>query len=198
MASTRRAAALALAVLSYSAAGCHRADSNARQSDNVVTEKQVQEPVKQFSDRVAQYLRLRTAAELTVPNLADTSDPAKISAREQALGQAIRRARAEAGPGDLFTPDAAVEFGRLIAEDFAKRPPAVRAAVVEEVPMKVPPAINEPYPTTLPLATVPPTLLMKLPTLPPELEYRFLGHHLILRDIKANLIVDYIPDVVPA
>ena len=64
--------------------------------------------------------------------------------------------------------------------------------------MKVPPHINEPYPTTLPLATVPPTLLMKLPTLPPELEYRFLGRHLILRDIKANLIVDYIPDVVPA
>jgi hypothetical protein len=39
---------------------------------------------------------------------------------------------------------------------------------------------------------------MKLPTLPPELEYRFLGRHLILRDIKGNLIVDFIDNIVPA
>jgi hypothetical protein len=64
--------------------------------------------------------------------------------------------------------------------------------------VKVPPAINTDYPTALPLATVPPGLLLKLPTLPMDLEYRFLGRHLILRDIKANLIVDFIPDAVPA
>ena len=77
------------------------------------------------------------------------------------------------------------------------RPLKDQKAILAEVPVKVPPAINTDYPTTLPLATVPPHLLLKLPTLPEELEYRFLGRHLILRDIKANLIVDFIPDVVP-
>jgi hypothetical protein len=31
----------------------------------------------------------------------------------------------------------------------------------------------------------------------PELEYRIVGRHLILRDVKANLIVDILRDVVP-
>jgi hypothetical protein len=40
-------------------------------------------------------------------------------------------------------------------------------------------------------------LLRKLPDLPPELEYRIVGRSLILRDVKANLIVDILRDVVP-
>jgi hypothetical protein len=32
--------------------------------------------------------------------------------------------------------------------------------------------------------------------LPPELEYRFVGKSLILRDVKANLIVDIMRDMV--
>ena len=40
-------------------------------------------------------------------------------------------------------------------------------------------------------------LLRKLPDLPPELEYRLVGRSLILRDVKANLIVDILRDVVP-
>jgi len=100
--------------------------------------------------------------------------------------------------GDVFSPSAAREIGTVVAEDFNSRPVRDQKAILVEVPMKLPPAINTDYPTTLPLATVPPSLLLKLPTLPEDLEYRFLGRHLILRDIKANLIVDFIPDVVPA
>ena len=100
--------------------------------------------------------------------------------------------------GFVFSPPAAKEIGIVVAEDFKGRPLKDQKAILVEVPMKVPPAINTDYPTRLPLATVPPSLLLKLPTLPEELEYRFLGRHLILRDIKANLIVDFIPDVVPA
>ena len=40
-------------------------------------------------------------------------------------------------------------------------------------------------------------LLRKLPDLPPELEYRIVGRSLLLRDVKANLIVDILRDVVP-
>ena len=57
--------------------------------------------------------------------------------------------------------------------------------------------INTVYPTTIPLETFPPVLLRKLPDLPPELEYRIVNKSLILRDVKANLIVDILRGVVP-
>jgi len=153
---------------------------------------------KDFFDHVRAYMKIHDAADARVPSLKETSDPNQVSAREKALGDEIRVERPGAQQGDVFTQAAATEIGRVIAEDFNGRPLSAQKAILVEVPVKVPPAINTDYPTTLPLATVPPNLLLKLPTLPDDLEYRFLGRHLILRDIKANLIVDFIPDVVPA
>ena len=56
---------------------------------------------------------------------------------------------------------------------------------------------NMVYPTTLPLATSPPALIQALPRLPDELEYRFMGRHIILRDVKANVVVDVLGNVIP-
>ena len=153
---------------------------------------------KEFFDRVRAYIKVHNTADARVPSLKETSDPKDVSTREKALADEIRVERAGAQQGEVFSPAAAKEIGLVIAEDFKSRSPKAQKAILVEVPMKVPPAINTDYPTTLPLATVPPNLLMKMPTLPEELEYRFLGRHLILHDIKANLIVDFIPDVVPA
>lgn len=152
---------------------------------------------KEFFDRVRAYMAVHEAADARVPRLKETSDPQQLSLREKALADAIRVARAGARQGDVFSASAASEIGSIVADDFKGRPSRDQKAILVEVPMKIPPAINTDYPTKLPLATVPPGLLLKLPTLPAELEYRFLGRHLILRDIKANLIVDFIPDVVP-
>jgi hypothetical protein len=44
---------------------------------------------------------------------------------------------------------------------------------------------------------VPPNVLAALPTLPKDIDYRFVGKHLILRDTRANLIVDYMLNVMP-
>jgi hypothetical protein len=33
--------------------------------------------------------------------------------------------------------------------------------------------------------------------LPAELEYRIVGEHLVLRDVKAAMLLDYIPNAVP-
>jgi hypothetical protein len=161
--------------------------------------KPVEDPrFKEFFDRVRAYMKIHDSANARVPSLEETSDPKQVSGREKALADEIRVERAGARQGDVFSPSAAREIGVVVAEDFKGRPLAAQKAILVEVPMKVPPAINTDYPTELPLATVPPGLLLKLPTLPEGLEYRFLGRHLILRDIKANLIVDFIPDVVPA
>ena len=53
------------------------------------------------------------------------------------------------------------------------------------------------YPDGTPLSAVPPGLLRKLPVLPPELDYRFVGRDLILRDVDANIIVDYVLEAAP-
>jgi hypothetical protein len=53
------------------------------------------------------------------------------------------------------------------------------------------------YPTELPLATFPARLLAKLPDLPPELEYRIVGRHIVLRDVTANVVVDVARNIVP-
>jgi hypothetical protein len=172
----------------------NRLDEKAAGAPNPVADQRF----KDFSDRVSAYVKIHNSADARVPSLKETSDPKQVSSREKALADAIRVERAGAQQGDVFSPAAAKEIGLVIAEDFRSRSLKDQKAILVEVPMKVPPAINTDYPTALPLATVPPNLLLKMPTLPADLEYRFLGRHLILRDIKANLIVDFIPDVVPA
>jgi hypothetical protein len=42
----------------------------------------------------------------------------------------------------------------------------------------------------------PHNVLTALPSLPADLEYRFLGHHLILVDTRANMILDRIPGAI--
>jgi hypothetical protein len=57
--------------------------------------------------------------------------------------------------------------------------------------------VNARYPKELPLQSTPPSILLNLPKLPPELEYRIVGHDLVLLDVKAGLIVDYLPRAIP-
>jgi hypothetical protein len=77
------------------------------------------------------------------------------------------------------------------------RSAADRKALVHELPRSLTLVVNMDYPTSLPLATFPGKLLRTLPDLPPELEDRIVGRHLILRDVKANIVVDFVRDVVP-
>jgi hypothetical protein len=198
----RLAACSVVALVTFSA--CHSgppADeaANPTGEDKPAPTQTVSTPTfADFSDRIDAYMKDRDKAESTVPELKETSDPVKVSGREKALADAIRAVRRDAKQGDVFSAAAEVEFRRIVGDDFKKRTGEEQSAVLEEVPMKVPPKVNDDYPTALPLATFPPSLLLNLPTLPDALEYRFLGRHLILRDLKANLIVDFVPDVVPA
>jgi hypothetical protein len=38
---------------------------------------------------------------------------------------------------------------------------------------------------------------LSLPKLPPDVEYRVVGHDLVLLDVTAKLIVDLMPNAVP-
>jgi hypothetical protein len=150
-----------------------------------------------FRKRVDEYLKLRNEITKKIPEVKETGDPNKISAREKALGQAIAAARASAKPGDVFGRDATPLFMKILADDWRTRKPADRKAVFTELPKGTHININQPYPTTLPLLTVPGNLLASLPVLPDELEYRVVDRHLLLRDRDANLTIDVLFNALP-
>jgi hypothetical protein len=151
----------------------------------------------EFQKRIKDYLKIHNEAETKVPNLRSTDDPKEVNDREVALGKMIMTLRAGAQPGEIFAKEYQPYFIKIVQDDFRKRSAADRKALVVELPKNVKVDINTVYPTTLPLETFPPVLLRKLPDLPPELEYRIVGRNLILRDVKANLIVDILRNVVP-
>jgi hypothetical protein len=150
-----------------------------------------------FKQRLSDYVEIHKEADGQVPSLTETKDPAKISQREIALAEAIRRLRANAKPGDIFIEEVRPVLINAIREDFAKRSATDRKALVEEMPANLKLVVNMTYPTALPLGTVPAKLLRELPDLPPELEYRIVARNLILRDAKANIIVDFIRNAMP-
>lgn len=152
---------------------------------------------KAFLDRLNEYVKFHNNVEKMVPPLNETSDPAKIAAREKALGEALIKSRPDAKPGDFLIKEIQPIIAKIIKDDFAKRSLADRKALVQELPKGLKVDVNQIYPTALPLATFPGNLLKALPELPPELEYRTVGRDLILRDIKGNVIVDIMRDVVP-
>lgn len=152
---------------------------------------------KAFLDRMQEYVEFHNNVEKMVPALTETKDPVKISGREKALGQALIKQRPDAKEGDFFIKQYQPILTKIIHEDFAKRALVDRKALIVELPKQVSIAPNAVYPTTIPLATFPANLLKKLPDLPPLLEYRIVGRHLILRDVKGNVIVDVMRDVFP-
>jgi hypothetical protein len=148
----------------------------------------------EFNKHVAAYIDVHNKADAQVPSLKRTDDPAELSSREIALGDAIRTLRADARPGDILTKDIAEQVRQLIKTDYRNRTREERKIFLDEVP-HFRPKVNQRYPSAWPLATFPASLLDVLPKLPDSLEYRLLSEALILRDVKANIVVDFILDV---
>ena len=155
---------------------------------------------KIFTARVQQYVKLQRNVEASLPALKRTSEAARIDEHQHALARKIAQARSGARQGDIFTHDVARQFRRIIRGEF-QGPEAQRArkTIRPDDPSKVVVRlhVNDVYPDDLPLTTTPPTLLSKLPQLPPELAYRIVGRDLTLKDTKAGLIVDLIPNAIP-
>jgi len=158
---------------------------------------------REFQKRVIDYLSLRNRVEGQLPQLKKDASAQEIALHRQLLGERIRAARSGARRGDIFFPAIRRQIATAIRSEL--RGPGsetARVTVMEGNPKvegqaKVEVEVNRTYPHAAPVSSVPPTLLLKLPELPKDLEYRFVGHDLILHDAKASLIVDYIKDVVP-
>jgi hypothetical protein len=153
--------------------------------------------MKAFRDRAEAYLALHKKVAGEIPPLKETDDAQKIADREKLLGASIANARTAARPGEIFG-EIAPRVVKLVRSDIGHRSRADRKALFSEMPPR-PPAlnVNAVYPSSVPLITFPPSLLQSLPPLPEGLEYRFYGRHLILRDVKANIVADILRNVVP-
>jgi hypothetical protein len=152
--------------------------------------------IQDFEKRVAGYLQLRKSIESNLTKLKSTPSEEKISHHETELRRAVREARKNARPGDIFTPEIAGEIRRLITmaiqpEDGNHIAQSLRHAEPVQLHLE----INQRYPESVPLQSTPPSLLENLPALPPEIEYRITGRDLVLLDAKANLVVDVIRGV---
>jgi hypothetical protein len=150
----------------------------------------------EFKKRVDAYLVLRKQVTQKYPEVKETGNPAKIHEREVGLGQGIAMARPHAKAGDVFGSMSRYLL-KIVADDWNSRSPADQKAILAEIPKGLTLKVNQPYPPTIPLATVSPKLLAQLPMLPEELEYRLVDRRMLLRDRDANLIVDVLVGTEP-
>jgi hypothetical protein len=145
-----------------------------------------------FRKRIDAYIALRNDAVKGVGPLKPTENPAEIAAGQRTLAERIIAARSDAKPGDIFTPEISRRFRELLAPHLkGEGGRDARAIVKDDAPPAVPFKVNAPYPEGKPFPTVPATLLVNLPPLPKQIEYRIIDKHLILRDTEANVIVDF-------
>jgi len=146
-----------------------------------------------FQARAAEYVKVHDKARFGIPSAKGNGSAEAVSGHEKQLAGRIRSLRPTAKHGDIFTPAISAEFRRLAKiTSQGSSGKHVETSLVRSEPVQLPIHVNAAYPTSMPLQSTPPTLLQNLPPLPKELEYRLVGHRLVLRDVEANLIVDYV------
>ena len=133
-----------------------------------------------------------------MPKLSKDAKPEEIEAHKKAFADAVRAARASAKQGDLFVPELAAHIREVIkAETPQKVKAEVRETVSESEVKGVPLRVNQPYPDSQELLDMPPPLLLRLPQLPKQVRYRYVGRNMLLVDRENGLIIDFMPDALP-
>ncbi len=154
--------------------------------------------VKTFETRVKDYVKVRNKLRENAPKLSKDSTPQQIDAYRKALEESLRAARSGAKRGDLFTPDVADYIRRTLKTEFQGRDrKEIRDIAFETELQGVVLRVNYPYAQTAELSEMPPTLLLKLPQLPAEVRYRFVGTNLLLVDRESNVIIDFMTNALP-
>ena len=154
-----------------------------------------------MNDRLKEYVDVHIKIERSLPTLPKDATPPQIDANQRMFEKQLREARKAAKPGDLFTPEARPVIKRLLATVFGGPDgKQLKASIMDENPvdpvaLKL--TVNGRYPDTVPLTSVPPQVLQTLPKLHEDLEYQFIGDWLILLDVHAHVIADYIDNALP-
>jgi hypothetical protein len=172
------------------------------------------EVLRKFQHEVEEYVELHQELLKRVPNVSASATAAEMGAHRKKMADAIRAERRDAKQGDIFKPRVAAAFVAAIRKELAGPDgPAMLREIrsgnprVEGTPRRNDPsredrrnvalAINLAYPDGAPSSSVPSSLLLVLPRLPEQVKYGFVGRALILRETEADLVLDFIRDVVP-
>jgi hypothetical protein len=174
------------------------AQTNQALAPPVVTSPADKATIDTFEKQVKQYVEIRNKLRANVPKLSKDSTPEQLNAYRTALEQSLRTARASAKQGDLFHPETAGYIRRTLKTEFqGKDRKELREIVFETETQGVVLRVNYPYAQTAELSEMPATLLAKLPQLPKEVRYRFVGRYMLLVDRESNVILDYMPEALP-
>ena len=154
--------------------------------------------VAAFETHVKEYVALHEKLEATLPKTPKQQTAAQVDKHQRALGDLIKSARRDAKPGDFFKPGMQALLKRILG-DVLSGPDGkiMKASIMDENPGLPNLPLNERYPASIPLSTMPPQVLAPLPKLHGELEYRFIGPRLILVDTEADIILDFTDEILP-
>jgi hypothetical protein len=172
------------------------------------------ETLRKFQHEIEEYVELRKDALKHIKPLSTKTTPAEADRYQNEVTAAIISYRKGSKRGEIFKPEVEQAIRRTLNREFSgPNGPALLKGIQQgnprvegnplpqdpskEVKKNVTVAVNVRYPETAPYSSVPPTLLLKLPLLPEQVRYRFIGRTLIIRDTEADVILDYIPDAVP-
>jgi hypothetical protein len=162
----------------------------------------VEDPLEHFQSAVAAYMTLREAVDRTLPPREISPDPEAIFLAVDALAAAIRAARPSAKEGDIFAAEAAPLLRRRLRETLRGpdcQPADILAAQGDDDRRPAPsrPIVHDRFDWGAG-SFMAFCILEVLPELPKELQFRFVGRDLVLVDIDADLVIDVLPDALPA
>ena len=178
-------------------------DTVAQKSDHPALAPPVTSPaekaaIQSFESGVKDYVKLRNKVKENAPALSKDATPEQIQAYRTTLEESMRNARKSAKRGDLFTPDIAGFIRRTLKVEFqGKDRKEIRDIAFETEAQGVVLRVNYPYAASAELSEMPATLLSKLPSLPKEVRYRFVGRNLLLVDRESNVILDFMSEALP-
>ena len=150
-----------------------------------------------FHERVESYATLHRRLA-PPPATAMSTDPLSKLLTRNYLASAVRGARRQSQQGEIFSPEIATLFRWMLADaigEFDGEGFLTRLNAGVPVSRGLHPTVNETY-TMAPLYRLPSEVRRGLPELPAELDYRLAAHDLVLWDIYAGIVVDFVPDVV--
>jgi hypothetical protein len=157
--------------------------------------------VAQFDAAVAAYAQVHRDLDRQSAPVPKSADALTAQRAIESRADAIRRARPEPRQGAIFTKELVPVLRKQIADALRANRMASSDLLVDEVNEgnegTVLMRVNAPFPWQGAVA-MPLCVNNVLPELPDELQYRFVDRNLVLVDVVASLIVDILPQALPA
>src|SRR5919204_5409483 len=158
------------------------------------------EVLQQYTEQTQPYRKQAAQAQESTPGKATPTAAAAtaVRTRQNDLANALRtKLRPNARHGELFTPAIGDALRHQIAAAFDS---PKRDLLLDDMAEQ----LTTPAPTQtarinqrLEAPRIPPRLAELLPPLPKQLEYDFTDRTLVLRDVDADIVIDYLPDAFP-